>query len=128
MPAPTRCRRLRGSGTLLGDTPAAAVPHDAAQPAPWLHGSDCTPAGGPRSLWAPSLASCTAVRLSARGACCPCERALRACIPREGYGWTPRKTCFKMPIHLARSSMEAAMQYAKERETFGTKIGNSQRL
>jgi alkylation response protein AidB-like acyl-CoA dehydrogenase len=24
--------------------------------------------------------------------------------------------------------MEAAIQYAKERETFGTKIGNSQRL
>ena len=22
-----------------------------------------------------------------------------ACITREGYGWTPRKTCFKIPIH-----------------------------
>ena len=48
--------------------------------------------------------------------------------PREGYGWTPRKTCFKIPIRLARAAMEAAIQYAKERETFGTKIGNSQRL
>lgn len=63
-----------------------------------------------------------------RGACCPHERALRACILREGYGWTPRKTCFKIPIRLARATMEAAIQYAKERETFGTKIGNSQRL
>lgn len=23
-----------------------------------------------------------------------------ACLTREGYRWTPRKTCFKIPIHL----------------------------
>ena len=32
-----------------------------------------------------------------------------------------------MSVGLARAAMEAAIQYAKERETFGTKISNCHR-
>jgi hypothetical protein len=49
----------------------------------------------------------------ARGAVSRCALAQRrwpalmACLTREGYGWTPRKPCFKIPTQVV---MEAFMR------------------